>query len=392
MPLFSLIFTLILSFHGTASAGVTADDLILGLKDSVQGRAKVLSSELAEDLAFLKTALSKAYAGPNILPLVDEIAPAETSSQVFCDRLAAVFEQVQDSHLRANLEFRTCGSRPRRGQVGANLAPPDRWLLKKMVHRGVSIDVLAIPSFWPKFDAKWNGFLDAVKALRLSARPFVIDLRGNSGGDDSMGFELARILLGMPAHVNLPSPIQSRRFLQTPEAFAVQSNHWAWSILRLQSLGESIPEYMKQRRSEILGWMERAKDGQFPVEYIERLPEQSIDQRSIFSLKVYVLIDRACASACETTMQVLERLPKRILVGENTMGAVEFGEFGRIVLPHSRVAVSLSTMNVTFRDGRRIERRGYAPDLQVQPGGDALAEAIDCSSRGCVGSARLRPD
>jgi hypothetical protein len=377
VPLFSLIFTLILSFEGTALAGVTADDLVVNLSDSIQSRPSLSSPELTEDLAFLKTALKKAYAGPEILHLVDKISTAQTSSQVFCDRLASVFDQVADSHLRSNLEFRACGSRPRRGQVGANLAPADRWLIKQVVHKGISVDVLAIPAFWPKFDSKWNGFLEAVKVLRSKGRPFVIDLRGNSGGDDWMGFELARILLGMPEHVNLPTPIARRRFLQTPEAFAVQSNYWAWSILRLQSLGKAVPTYMLQRRSEILSWMNRAKDGQFPAEYIEHLPEPAIDQKLNFSSAVYVLIDRACASACETTMQVMERLSKRILVGENTMGAVEYGEFGRIVLPFSRVSVSLSTMNVTFRDGRRIERLGYSPDLKVDPGGDALVEALD---------------
>jgi hypothetical protein len=376
VPLFSVVFTLILFFQTEAQASVTADDMVLDLNASVQGRPRVPSPELAEDLAFLKAALTKAYAGPNILRQVDEISLSEASSQIFCERLASVFDQVRDSHLRSNLEFRTCGSRPRRGQVGANVAPADRWLLKKVVHNGVSVEVLAIPSFWPKYDAKWNGFLETVRALRLKGRSFVIDLRGNGGGDDSMGFELARILLGMPEHVNLPTPMASRRFLQTPEAFAVQSNYWAWSILRLQSSGEAAPTYMHQRRAEILSWMERAKDGQFPVEYIEHLPEQAIDQKLIFNSPVYILIDRACASACETTMQVMERLPSRILVGENTMGAVEYGEFGRIVLPHSRVSVSLSTMNVTFRDGRRLERAGYAPDLFVGAGDDALVKAL----------------
>jgi C-terminal processing protease CtpA/Prc len=218
--------------------------------------------------------------------------------------------------------------------------------------------------------------LDAVRTLRAKGRPFVIDLRGNGGGDDSMGFELARILLGLPDHVNLPTPVASRLFRQTPESFAIQSNGWAYSILKARANGQEVPAYMSQRRDEILSWMERAKNHEFPREYVERLPEPELDESKIFQPEVYILADRGCASACETTMQVLEKLPRRILVGENTFGAVEYGDVGRVILPHSRVSVTLSTMSVQFRDGRRVEKTGYAPDIRVQEGGDALATAL----------------
>lgn len=350
--------------------------MVLDLSADLRGSSRLSGAQITEDLAWLKAALVKGYAGPNFLRQVDSVAISETSSSGLCGRLAQLFDRVRDAHLHAALEFRACGSPPSPGKVGENLASDEQWLLKSVVHNGGTVDVLAIPSFWPRYDARWNGFLDAVKELRAKGRPFVVDLRGNGGGDDSMGFELARILLGLDQHVNLPSPVESRRFLQSPESFALQSNEWAYSILRLRAQNQPVPVYMTQRRDEILTWMARAKEGQFTEEYLETLPEQRWDQRQVFQSEVYVLIDRACASSCETTMQVLENLPHRVLVGENTFGAVEHGEVGRLILPNSKISVSLSTMNVQFRDGRHVEKTGYAPDLRVPEGGDALTAAL----------------
>ena len=64
-------------------------------------------------------------------------------------------------------------------------------------------------------------------------------------------------------------------------------------------------------------------------------------------------------------------------LAEGELGAVEFGDVGRVVLPNSKVSVSVSTMSVNFRDGRRVEKSGYAPDVRVSEGGDALAAALE---------------
>ncbi|NJL24411.1 MAG: hypothetical protein HC902_04070, partial [Calothrix sp. SM1_5_4] len=108
----------------------------------------------------------------------------------------------------------------------------------------------------------------------------------------------------------------------------------------------------------------------------ESEPEVRPDPAKRFSAKLYVLIDRGCGSACEITLQLLEALPGRVLVGENSRGAVEYGDRGRLLLPHSRVHVALATAAVRYRDGRAVEGRGYAPDLRVAKGGDALAAAL----------------
>ena len=349
--------------------------MILDLSTDMSGKPTLTAEELNQDLDVLRHAALKGYAGPDFRPWLDRVPVSGQSSQSFCTDLAGVFDRVRNAHLRANLEFRNCGARLTPGQVGANISA-NGWVNKKYFHQGAWVDVLAIPAFWSKDDARWDGFLDQVRALRQNGRSFVIDMRGNVGGDDWMGFAMAAILLGAGEGDALPTPVATRRIRQTPEALAIGANYWGWHILRLRHLGKTVPVYMEQKRTEYISWIERAKNNQFPGEYLERLPRVDLDQTQFFRQKVVVIVDRLCASACETTLQVLETLPARVLVGENTMGAVQYGEVGRLVLPHSKVTVSLSTVTAHFRDGRRIERIGYAPAVRVAVGQDALVPAL----------------
>ncbi len=349
-----------------------AEDLLLSPEQSLNKPDKITAAEVQEDLELLTRALRKGYAGPDFTRDLRKITPQASTPLEFCTRLAKIFAGVRDAHLRASLDFRACGSAAAKGEVGDNVAPADTWVFK--IVRGTG--VLALPTFWPRADEHWNGFLDQVKKLRAENRPFILDLRGNTGGDDSFGFELARVLFGAEGNVNLPTPQLSRTFFQTPEAFALQANALVLSALHLKASGQPISDNSEQRRQEILSWMNRAKKHQFPEHYTERVTAPSLDQDKIFQPAVYILIDRNCASSCENTLQVLERLHERILVGENTAGAVEYGEVGKLLLKNSKVGISLSTMRVRFRDGRKIEKTGYAPAIQVKAGDDALTAAL----------------
>lgn len=353
---------------------VTVDDLVIQPTQLLKPPAELSGAQVQEDLEVLNLALREGYEGPDFRASLNRVTAHKTTPEKFCVELAGILQPVANAHLRANLEFKSCGRAFPMGRVGANLAAGlDRWLVKKVN----GVNVLALPSFWPSFDHRWSGFLDKVRELSRAGEPFVLDLRGNPGGDDGMGFELARILLGADPKVTLPTPVESREFRQTPAAFALQANAWMWTELKLRKENLPVPAGVPQKRNEILEWMERAKREEFPDRFVERLTPAPLDKTKIFDKPVYILIDAGCASACENTIQILENLPQRKLVGQNTLGAVEYGEMGRVLLPNSKISVALTTMSVRFRDHRRPEKIGYSPDVLVKAGGDALAEAIE---------------
>lgn len=70
---------------------------------------------------------------------------------------------------------------------------------------GTSDQILKWPvlstKFQMPFDSSWQGFRDAYKRLTKQA-VIIIDLRGNQGGDDTRGSELAKSISDGPPPFN----------------------------------------------------------------------------------------------------------------------------------------------------------------------------------------------
>lgn len=81
---------------------------------------------------------------------------------------------------------------------------------------------VSITKFINHKDAVWNGFLDAVKREIGRAEFLVLDLRGNGGGDDTKGMELAELLNGGPTG----HPIVKQYISLTPETLAILGNYY----------------------------------------------------------------------------------------------------------------------------------------------------------------------
>jgi hypothetical protein len=72
-----------------------------------------------------------------------------------------------------------------------------------------------------------------------------------------------------------------------------------------------------------------------------------------------------------------------VLVGENTMGALTFGNAGAHQLPHSRLMVHLPTNFGVYLDGTFREEQGLFPDLWV-PAADAVNYAVAAVRSGTI--------
>ncbi|GAB5544540.1 MAG: hypothetical protein SangKO_043000 [Sandaracinaceae bacterium] len=84
-----------------------------------------------------------------------------------------------------------------------------------------------------------------------------------------------------------------------------------------------------------------------------------------FTGKLILLVDRGCASACETSVMLARQIPGAIVVGENTEGTMKVGELRWYRLPESGLWLSAGTR--VHRDpnpnGGFAEGRGFLPDL-----------------------------
>jgi hypothetical protein len=355
-----------------------SDDLLLDPNADLEPVVQVSAAQMGADLDVLADAASKGYAGPDlsgVLAAVRQRLPGATDAFSFCKQLESAFSGIADSHLRASLVTKSCSSVTVKGSVGKNIRS-GHWAFDTYDTSAGKITVVALPSFLPREDQGWEGFLAKVRDLKAAGRPFVIDLRGNMGGDDDMGYEMARILYGLGQEDHVPTPVEARLHIETPESFALMANAWAYQAIQMKRGGQAVPWYIYDWRNRYLQWMDTAKSGSFPAIRREDMPQTNLRGHDVFSAPVYVLVDKLCASACENTLEFLEALPHRVLVGENSFGMVDYGDLGRVALPNSHVIVSLATFSSRFRDYREVEKTGYKPDVPVPPGNDALAAAL----------------
>jgi hypothetical protein len=75
-------------------------------------------------------------------------------------------------------------------------------------------------------------------------------------------------------------------------------------------------------------------------------------------------------------LEAFEAHPYVTTIGENTGGFVQFGNMGQVVLPNSKIVVQMATDFSRYKDGRSVEKIGYAPKRKVPIDGDALQVAL----------------
>ena len=95
-----------------------------------------------------------------------------------------------------------------------------------------------------------------------------------------------------------------------------------------------------------------------------------------FDGPVAILTDDRCGSSGEHALELLKQLPRSRTFGRSSAGALHFGQAGRLVLPHSKIIVTIATQYVRYDDGVFREKVGFAPDHLVSTGGDAMDAAL----------------
>jgi C-terminal processing protease CtpA/Prc len=92
-------------------------------------------------------------------------------------------------------------------------------------------------------------------------------------------------------------------------------------------------------------------------------------------LPMAVLTDELCASACEAVASALSGVPGVLRYGRSTAGSS--GLPVTVILPHSRLTLSLPSWQARGADGRLIEGQGVRPQVRVPLSLEALRAGRD---------------
>ncbi|MBK8256000.1 MAG: hypothetical protein IPK82_25450 [Polyangiaceae bacterium] len=349
--------------------------------------AALTKQAVSTDIDRLLFALDRGYGGRGFVAEsawkamvsgLEKLRNRAASPSELCDHIADALWELPDAHLssRRRLEgakaSTKCGTlykaAKRSPSVGKNLTPPETvWSFGALSSGYISVGVFSIQSFPLHEDPAWKRFEKFVAEIP-KFDGVVVDLRGNSGGDDSRGYELAEKLFD--GKVQNGAVRTHER--QTPETLTLALNT-VTSMSRADD-GSTSP-FLAQRVADAQKVRDEAAAHPKPEWKVTPAPALPKPGPNAFKGPIAVLVDADCASSCESTLEVLRLHPNARVFGERTAGFIHFGNIGKLVLPESQIEVNIPTKYEEYPGGKLFDKTGFEPD-EATPGKDAFDVAM----------------
>ena len=300
---------------------------------------------------FLKEAVQKAINKFKALQYDEKIAVTNWYKQ-----LAHIKDIIPDQHAKALLNGVKSMNTYTNHNINQTQLP---WLVVTKQLNGKKVLLIGIVRFPDPSSSEWKGFLTKVQSGLQEAEAVVLDLRGNTGGDDRMGRALANLLYNSRLW---PYPVKKIVRLQHPIVHVIRANQEKHKIKKMQAKGLSADELVKNHTELIKKAKYHQPDSPiFETKYYEqqKLP------KNIPNMPIFILIDRHTGSSGENMVDFLENHPHVIKIGEPTAGTIHFGNMGLFILPYSKIIIFLGTQYKVYYDQRMREGKGIPPDYHV---------------------------
>lgn len=223
---------------------------------------------------------------------------------------------------------------------------------------------VSLPKFYPnKQEQKvLRDVIKKVKNVRRSASKFIIDVRGNGGGNSQWGVEVAKAIYGDVF-------IETHQLLNPDSSYAL----WRVSNDNIQHLQGVLPwieeQFTKESSmftdfSKLLNDMKRAKDqGKVFVKQGSNsdgiIKENHNNTEMKTHAKVLFLTDSSCGSACLDFADLLLRLPNVSHIGQETGADTVYMDIRNVKLPSGLGQYSIAQK--VYRNRPRKHNESYAP-------------------------------
>jgi hypothetical protein len=234
------------------------------------------------------------------------------------------------------------------------------------------VPVVRIRSFGDHPKEYIDAFL--ASASRFKGAPcLIVDVRGNGGGNEAWPKQWITRFTGRQ-----PERVQVFTELISETAMIGRSNSYARAL-------HNVPELSQQgypaKVEEFRGYAESLDEGEFePYWWPYVVPEP---QEISSPTTLIVLVDAYVYSSGEVFISYLHQVENVVLVGENSGGALTYGQMSHHRLPNSQMLVALPTSLNVFVDLEYREEKGFFPDLWV-PAEDALNYAVVAVREGTI--------
>jgi hypothetical protein len=234
------------------------------------------------------------------------------------------------------------------------------------------IPVIRIRSFSDQHKEYIDKFLTCAGKYRETPC-LIVDIRGNGGGNTAYARQwITRYTGDTPVLPQIYSELVSETSMMG------RSNYFADM---LQNYPELKAQGYDQKTEQFKGYAEEIENGEVNIHwsnYNVPNPRTIANNRTLI-----VLMDKNVGSAAEGFLSYLQLVENVIYIGENSGGALTYGQMTRHMLPHSKILVDLPISLNVFVDLEYREEKGFYPDLWV-PSEDALNFAVAAVRSGSI--------
>ena len=173
-------------------------------------------------------------------PLQDKIR-----CTTFAEGLGKLFERLPDKHAIVTLPGK--GSKSAQQSYNKNKTDLPFYVSLEPLGEGATgfILLIAITKFPPPSSPLWNGFLSSIKEKLPKAAAIILDLRGNQGGNDHMGRQLATLLYGTEQWGWNVSKIL---FNNQPITYVMFANNLQQKMVQMGKRGEDTTQLARWHR------------------------------------------------------------------------------------------------------------------------------------------------
>jgi hypothetical protein len=245
---------------------------------------------------------------------------------------------------------------------------PDLYMEKEIG----GIPIVRIRTFSDQHIEYIDKFLES--ATKYQDSPcLIVDIRGNGGGNTAYARQWITRYTG-------ENPVLPQIYteLVSETSMMGRSNYFAHSLnlypgLEAQGYGLKAEEFK--------GYAEKIENTVTSIHWSSySIPNPRIiaNNRTLI-----VLMDKYVGSAAEGYLSYLQLVENVVFIGENSGGALTYGQMARHMLPNSRILVDLPISLNVFVDLEYREERGFYPDVWV-PAMDALNYAVAAVRSGSI--------
>jgi hypothetical protein len=232
------------------------------------------------------------------------------------------------------------------------------------------IPVIRVRSFSDHHADALEPFVETASAHR-GEPVLIVDARGNGGGNEAWPVRWIQGLTGQRAEsVFIFSELNSKTTM------AGRANVFAY----MHDLYPRTDSY-RLEAERFTDVAERYESGTYQLNWTgPRYPQMPLIPNDT---TLILVMNSLVASAGEGLIMRASQAENVVLVGENTMGALTFGNAGTYQLPHSRLMVHLPINFGLYLDMASREEKGLFPDLWV-PAADAVNYAVAAVRSGTI--------